>query len=224
MPERQERILTAGQLQSARAELIALAGRLAGVVKPAKTMTDVRENAIRYTATKRQESQIIRVLRTFGAEVSSARNPIVGPAVTRFQLKPAAGSPIQKILKQRDDIGTQLGPTPPWIDFEDDVLVVDIARADPQFIRFSEVIRPERDAVQGASLVPLGVDLNMQVRCVDLSSADSTHVLVAGNACSGKTEWLRNAIAALILSNTPDTHRDVSKRNHRARIERWRLY
>src|SRR5213594_3960796 len=89
MPERQERILTAGQLQSARAELIALAGRLAGVVKPAKTMTDVRENAIRYTDTKRQESQIIRVLRTFGAEVSSARNPIVGPAVTRFQLKPA---------------------------------------------------------------------------------------------------------------------------------------
>ena len=209
MPERQERILTANQLQSARAELIALAGRLAGVVKPAKTMADVRENAIRSTAARQQESEIIRVLRTFGAEASSARNPIVGPAFTRFQLKPATGSAIRRVLKRRDEIGKQLGATPPWMDFEDNVFVVDIARADRQLIHFSEFICPERDAVQGGSRVPLGVDLNMQVRCVDLSSADSTHVLVAGNAGSGKSEWLRNAIAALILSNTPDTLRFV---------------
>jgi S-DNA-T family DNA segregation ATPase FtsK/SpoIIIE len=71
------------------------------------------------------------------------------------------------------------------------------------------VVRPERDPVHGGSQVPLGVDLNMQVRCIDLSSSDSPHVLVVGTAGSGKTEWLRTAIAALLLSNTPDTLRLV---------------
>src|SRR5205807_2499044 len=40
-------------------------------------------------------------------------------------------------------------------------------------------------------------------------SSESPHVLVVGTAGSGKTEWLRTAIAALILSNTPNTLRLV---------------
>jgi S-DNA-T family DNA segregation ATPase FtsK/SpoIIIE len=208
VPERKERILTADQIRLARDELLGLAGRLAGVVKPERTINDVRETAIQYTATKQQESEIIRILRTFGAEVSSAGNPIVGPTFIRFQLKPAPGVPVKKILNRSDDIGVQLGRTAPWIDLEDGVLVVDIARDDRQIVPFS-VVRPERDPVHGGSQVPLGVDLNMQVRCIDLSSSDSPHVLVVGTAGSGKTEWLRTAIAALLLSNTPDTLRLV---------------
>ncbi len=44
---------------------------------------------------------------------------------------------------------------------------------------------------------------------VDLASSNNPHLLVAGTAGGGKSEWLRSAIAGLMLSNTPETLRLV---------------
>ncbi len=52
----------------------------------------------------------------------------------------------------------------------------------------------------------MGVDLRRQSRYVDLSS-DCPHILAAGTTGSGKSEWLRMAIASLIATNTPQTLR-----------------
>jgi DNA segregation ATPase FtsK/SpoIIIE-like protein len=59
----------------------------------------------------------------------------------------------------------------------------------------------------GSSNVPLGVDLDGKLQFVDLASPNSPHLLVAGTSGSGKSEWLRMAIAGLILANTPETLR-----------------
>ncbi len=48
-----------------------------------------------------------------------------------------------------------------------------------------------------------------KLRVADLASPINAHVLVAGTTGSGKTEWLRMAIAGLIHANTPDTLRLV---------------
>jgi DNA segregation ATPase FtsK/SpoIIIE-like protein len=41
----------------------------------------------------------------------------------------------------------------------------------------------------------------------DLSQPEHAHLLVAGTTGSGKTEWLRAAVAGLMTSNTPETLR-----------------
>jgi DNA segregation ATPase FtsK/SpoIIIE-like protein len=51
--------------------------------------------------------------------------------------------------------------------------------------------------------------LNGRLQFVDLASPNNPHLLVAGTAGSGKTEWLRSAIAGLKFSNTPETLRLV---------------
>jgi S-DNA-T family DNA segregation ATPase FtsK/SpoIIIE len=122
-------------------------------------------------------------------------------------LKTARGAAVKKILNRPGDIGAQLGVDPPMIGIEDGVLLVDVPcvqRADVSFSRVEDVL-PAPDLLQGSSKIPLGVDLTHQIRCVDLAAAE--RVLVIGMTDSGKTEWLRTAIASLLIRNTPGTLR-----------------
>jgi FtsK/SpoIIIE family len=66
---------------------------------------------------------------------------------------------------------------------------------------------PKPDPLLGCSKAPLGVDGAGQLRLIDFAQPEDAHLLLAGMAGSGKTEWLRAAIAGLILTNTPATLR-----------------
>jgi len=220
-PERRERVLTAAQLKPATDELLNLAARLAGVAttashRPAaldeKMKEGIRRKIQDRTVIVNLEKQIISVLESFGLQTSSAGDPIVGPTFVRFSLKPGRAVPVKKILNRDEDIGVQLGVEPPIVQVEDGVLVVDVSRREQrEFVPFSRINEtlPAVDPLNGCSKIPLGVDLNGKVRSIDLSASESPHVLVAGTAGSGKTEWLRAAIASLVLTNTPDTLRLV---------------
>lgn len=205
-PEREEMLLTGAQLAEAREKLIDLAGALAGVAggqPPAAPAARLYDDLAR---------RILRVLESFNAPAALVGRPVAGPSFVRFTLKPEPSVSVRKILNSADDLGVQLGLPAPWIDVEDGVLVVDVDRGgEREIVPFSRVREslPPPDALHGCSEVPLGVDLYNQLRSVDLSAAESPHVLVAGTAGSGKSEWLRTAIASLILTNTPDTLRLV---------------
>jgi DNA segregation ATPase FtsK/SpoIIIE-like protein len=68
---------------------------------------------------------------------------------------------------------------------------------------------PAGDPLVGSAKVPVGLDLDGRLHCADLSDPAHTHILVAGTTGSGKSEWLRTALAGLITSNTPETLRLV---------------
>jgi DNA segregation ATPase FtsK/SpoIIIE-like protein len=85
--------------------------------------------------------------------------------------------------------------------------LIDVERPDRETLFFSEFegqLPPVSDSGNARMLV--GVDLNRKPRFMDLSS-DCPHVLVAGTAGSGKSEWLRMALASLLATNTPETLR-----------------
>jgi DNA segregation ATPase FtsK/SpoIIIE-like protein len=86
-------------------------------------------------------------------------------------------------------------------------LVIDVKRANPQPVLFSSIISqlPKPDSLHGSARVPLGVDLVGDLHFADLSQNTCPHLLVAGTSGSGKSEWLRSAIAGLIPANTPKT-------------------
>jgi DNA segregation ATPase FtsK/SpoIIIE, S-DNA-T family len=102
----------------------------------------------------------------------------------------------------------------PFIDLAKGRLVIDVQRPDRQTVSFSSVcgqIPRSRDTGRhtGNSQIPLGVDLNGKLEFVDLASPNNPHLLVAGTSGSGKSEWLRMAVAGMIVSNTPETLRLV---------------
>ncbi len=204
-PERHEQVLTSDALAPARETLIALAGRLAGVA-PAQ---DGQPAPGKYTDLG---EQILKVLANFNTAATLTGNPVAGPTFIRYSLKPGRAVAVKKILNAAGDIGVQLGIPTPIIELEDGAVVVDVARQDDrETVPFSRVrdLLPALDPIRGSSSLPLGVDLYNQLRSVDLAASETPHVLVAGTAGSGKTEWLRSAVASLILTNTPSTLRLV---------------
>jgi DNA segregation ATPase FtsK/SpoIIIE, S-DNA-T family len=202
-PKKEEMVLGADRLEEARDKLIDLAGAVAGVTEGRQPASNMRQY-------DELGQRILGVLETFNAAASLSGRPVAGPAFVRYTLKPGPAVAVRKILNSADDLGVQLGLPAPWIDVEDGILVLDVGRGEDRetvpFARIRETLPPP-DPLQGWSDIPLGVDLYNQLRSVDISAAESPHVLVAGTAGSGKSEWLRTAIAALILTNTPETLR-----------------
>ena len=83
-------------------------------------------------------------------------------------------------------------------------------RPDRQTVEFSSCLRSNLTTGEGGcSQVPIGVDLEGKLQFVDLASPNTPHLLVAGTSGSGKSEWLRTAVAGMILANTPETLRLV---------------
>jgi hypothetical protein len=209
-PERKELVLSEAELADARERLLELAARLAGVL-PADAQDHGGAPApepMQYAALGRN---IERILTGLGQPVTLAGEPVVGPAFVRYRLHPGQKVRVKALAGYSQDLGVRLSMPEPMIQVEDGTLAVDVARPDPQVVSFTRVrhgLAP-LDRLQGCAQVPLGVDLSNRLRALDLAASESPHVLVAGTAGSGKSEWLRMAVASLLLSNTPETLRLV---------------
>jgi hypothetical protein len=199
-PEASERLVAAQDLNESRERLLELAAHLAGVVPPAPPSPGIYDEL---------GKKLVRAFDSFGLKVSLAGDPVVGPSVVRFRLRPGPGVTVNRVIARAADVGVHLGITAPLIQVEENRLVADLERPDREGVPFSRIREalPELDPLQGSALVPLGVDLDNRVGALSLADADSPHLLVAGTTGSGKTEWLRSSVAALLLSNTPETLR-----------------
>jgi len=154
---------------------------------------------------------LLRVLEEFGSPAVIEGEPFAGPTFVRYVLQPMKGVTAHRILRQNLDLQVRLRlDAAPMIHVHEGRLVVDLQRRDRQKVLFSS-IRDQLPALSGngCAKVPVGVTLEGKLHFADLSNPVNSHILVAGTAGSGKSEWLRSAIAGLLLTNTPETLRLV---------------
>jgi DNA segregation ATPase FtsK/SpoIIIE-like protein len=149
----------------------------------------------------------VKVLEQFGPMVTLESDPVVGPSFLRFHITPKPGVKVNRILPLGEDLAVQLRLSrPAMIGFEDGTLVVDLQRPDREKLLFHDFRGQLPRGETGNAEMLVGMDLNRQLRFADLSSG-CPHVLAAGTTNSGKSEWLRTALASLIATNTPETLR-----------------
>ncbi|MCU0687363.1 MAG: hypothetical protein MUF34_34810, partial [Polyangiaceae bacterium] len=153
-----------------------------------------------------------RALREHVPDVQVIGEPSIGPRFVRYELRLGRGGKVAKIKAVAPEVGLRLSlAKEPIVMHASGRLTVDVARDDPETLPFS-FVRGELEAQRGpagSSRMPIGVDLGGKLHFADLADPSSAHALVAGTTGSGKTEWLRTAIAGLLLANTPDTIRLV---------------
>ena len=222
-PKKKERLFTAQELSEAQTQLKKLIGVLAGVVGTAAET----KRAARDDEQRRAESEFARIaaptpeheqlgrklvqtLREYGAEVRLEPPIIAGPAFVRFHVTPGKRVKLNAVERLAKEVQVRLKlDAPPRIGTENGRVVIDVQRPDRQTVHFAAIRPqlPERDPLFGSAQVPLGVDLAGRLRLVDFARAEDCHLLAAGLSGSGKSEWLRSAIAGLLLTNTPDTLR-----------------
>lgn len=233
-PERHEQLFSAADLAAARQRLIELIGRLAGVagaspgavgeghapddVSPAPSSSPEQVsgcNNLLFSAPTAEHLQLGQMLvdtltNEYGVKVSLDGPPLAGPTFLRFPIKLGPRMRVAAVQQRVEELQLRLGLSrPPFIAIEQGLLVVDVQRPDRQKVWFDDIRSqlPKPDAKLGGSQVPVGVDISGRLICANLATTEHCHLLVAGTTGSGKSEWLRSAIAGLIVTNTPDTLR-----------------
>lgn len=153
-----------------------------------------------------------RALREYVPDVQIVGPPVVGSRFVRYEIGLGRGGKVNKVKAASEDVGVRLKlAREPIVMQAGGRLTIDIGRDDPETLPFA-TIRSELESLRvpgGSSCLPVGVDLAGKLHLADLADPSSAHALVAGTTGSGKTEWLRTAIAGLLLTNTPETLRLV---------------
>ena len=144
-----------------------------------------------------------RTFESFGVEAKVMPNPLVGPAVTKFEIKPAIGVKVSKIVNLSDDIALALAakdirieapiPGKPYVGIE-------VPNSKTSFVAFSDVIQAALQSPKPLD-VPLGRDISGNVRLCDISKMP--HLLIAGSTGSGKSVCINGIITSILMKTKP---------------------
>jgi DNA segregation ATPase FtsK/SpoIIIE, S-DNA-T family len=221
-PQQNEKVFSPEELAPAIPKLKALIGRLAGLLpedgvgSPAQTPAVVSTDAPATEAAASQynelSSSLLKVFEEYDTPVKLSSAPLVGPAFIRFTVELLKGVKMKAVEQLDRDIQQRLKlEALPFIHLSRGRVVVDLQRPDRQTVLFSSVTSqlPKPDSSAGSARVPVGVELDGRLHYADLADPSTAHILVAGTTGSGKSEWLRTAIAGLLAANTPATLRLV---------------
>ncbi|HEU5117336.1 MAG TPA: FtsK/SpoIIIE domain-containing protein, partial [Isosphaeraceae bacterium] len=209
-PELQERLFESNELAQARDAMLDLVGRLAGVKPPANGQNAAAPPEIQAPPPELVDMgrRLVDAFSEYGLNISLASVPILGPTFVRFPIDLGEGVKLGSLQQRYQEIQIRLQlDQPPRIDLDGRRVVVDVQRPDRQIVPFSSIAGQLQslDSHKGSARVPVGVDLDGNLRCADLERTEHAHLLVAGTTGSGKSEWLRVAVAGLIRENSPET-------------------
>lgn len=129
-----------------------------------------------------------------------------GPAVTRYELQPAAGVKISKITNLSDDIALNLAASGVRIEAPipgKAAVGIEIPNKVVNIVKMRELINSSEFITSKSKLtVILGKDISGCVTVADL--AKMPHLLIAGSTGSGKSVCINSFIISLLYKSTPD--------------------
>jgi DNA segregation ATPase FtsK/SpoIIIE-like protein len=151
---------------------------------------------------------IERTLRSFNVEARCV-NAVVGPRVTRYELKIGPGINVNKIHGLADNLALELAvkavrieaPIPGM-----SAVGIEVPNASPQLVTLRDILEsPPSQQANHPLTVGLGRDIAGHPIVANL--AKMPHLLVAGATGSGKSVCLNALIVSLLMRNAPDTLR-----------------
>lgn len=155
------------------------------------------------TIVERNMRILERTFASFGVDAKVMPNPMLGPAVTKYEIQPAIGVKVSKIVNLSDDIALALAakdirieapiPGKPYVGIE-------VPNSQISFVSFSDVIQ---SAIQSPKPldVPLGRDISGNVRLCDITKMP--HMLIAGSTGSGKSVCINGIITSILMKTKP---------------------
>ena len=138
-----------------------------------------------------------------GVEVT---NITVGPKVTRFELKPAIGVRVSKILSFHDDLKLALAATDIRIEAPipgKSVIGIEVPNKTSQSVLLGDIISsPQFRNAESKLSIAIGKDISGEIIVADIRKMP--HMLVAGATGSGKSVFINTLIMSLIYKSSPD--------------------
>jgi len=157
------------------------------------------KKAVTDTATRLQKT-----LYSFGVS-AKVENVSVGPAITRYELKPAEGVRVSKIANLADDIALSLAAETIRIEAPipgKQAVGIEVPNLENEIVHFRDIIDTETFRQHKSKLaVGLGKDIAGKEVVTDI--AKMPHVMIAGSTGSGKSVCINTLIASIIYKAKP---------------------
>ena len=167
--------------------------------KPSKKALKGGARALTDTAAKLQKT-----LYSFGVS-AKVENVSVGPAITRYELKPAEGVRVSKIANLADDIALNLAAETIRIEAPipgKQAVGIEVPNKEKQAVHLREVLDSDEFKDNKSKLcVALGKDVAGNIQLADI--AKMPHVLIAGSTGSGKSVCINTIITSIIYKSKP---------------------
>lgn len=172
---------------------------------PLNLLNDVKvsDQSGEYEVIKRNSKLLEETFKSFGvnARVISAN---LGPSVTKFEVQPAVGVKVSKIVSLVDDIALALAAKDIRIEAPipgKSYIGIEVPNQSTTTVSFREIIQ---DNIQSVSKleVPLGRDISGNICIADLSKMP--HLLVAGATGSGKSVAINGMITSILMKAKPN--------------------
>lgn len=170
------------------------------ILKPVEKIEGISEEELKANAEK-----LVTTLKNFNVEVKIA-HITCGPTVTRYELQPASGVKVSKVVGLADDLALALATSSLRMEAPipgKAAIGVEVPNTRPVPVFFSELITlPEFNESRSPLLFALGKTITGQPIIADLRNMP--HLLVAGTTGSGKSVCVNTIIASILFHARPD--------------------
>ena len=154
---------------------------------------------------REQAKMLVETLKSFGVE-AKILEVSKGPTVTRFELQPATGVKVSKIVNLADDIALNLAALSVRIEAPipgKAAVGIEIPNTGNSMVRLREVIDcDEFRNFKAKTAFALGKDISGKPIVADISKMP--HVLIAGTTGSGKSVCINSLITSIIYKADPN--------------------
>ena len=171
----------------------------------ARTATDPSE-------LKEVQQVLIETLAQFGIAVAPG-DITKGPTITRYEVYPAKGVRVDKIVSLERDLARAtraeriniLAPIP-----GKDTVGIELANTRKVTVKLRELLQsPDWDAAKEHAKIPLALGKDVYGKTIIADLAQMPHLLVAGTTGSGKSVCINALIASMLFRFTPEELRFV---------------
>ncbi|MCR5846814.1 MAG: DNA translocase FtsK [Lachnospiraceae bacterium] len=173
-----------------------------GLLKKSEKNSKSKGDNIYETANKLKET-----LATFGVEVYiDPDNCSKGPSVTRYELTPAPGVKVSRIVSLSDDIKLSLGTADIRIEAPipgKSAVGIEVPNSESSAVPFRDLVESnEFNSAKSKLSIAIGKDLAGQSVIADI--AKMPHLLIAGATGSGKSVCINTIIMSILYKAHPD--------------------
>ena len=149
-------------------------------------------------------SKLQKTLYSFGVS-AKVENVSVGPAITRYELKPAEGVRVSKIANLADDIALNLAAETIRIEAPipgKQAVGIEVPNKENEIVHLRDIIDTE-DFKEHKSKLAFALGKDVAGKEVIADIAKMPHVLIAGSTGSGKSVCINTIITSIIYKAKP---------------------
>ena len=153
---------------------------------------------------KNTAARLQKTLYSFGVS-AKVENVTVGPAITRYELKPAEGVRVSKIANLADDIALNLAAETIRIEAPipgKQAVGIEVPNKEKEMVGLREVIESD-DFKTAKSKLSVALGKDVAGSPVIANIAKMPHVLIAGSTGSGKSVCINTIITSIVYNAKP---------------------